>query len=222
MVLIRHYPSINKDNRQVGVDTKEYVNMMKPLLKSNNAHQFIQQIFVIQSAGDRPLTLLFLFAIVKTVNATNLSYIIEYLPIILGPSLVLAVFFLTRELTSNDTTSLFASFITSLSFHTLIGVYAGFYANWFGLIIGYSSIAFLFRSLKRSGKLDVIIYFVLLVFLQFSHLYTWTILTIVMAIFLLVMLKFNYYDKKRIFLLLLIILSSVIIDIVRMVTLSSA
>ncbi|HXS61176.1 MAG TPA: hypothetical protein VN703_10255, partial [Candidatus Sulfopaludibacter sp.] len=222
MVLIPHYPSINKDNRQVGVDTKEYVNMMKPLLKSNNAHQFIQQIFVIQSAGDRPLTLLFLFAIVKTVNATNLSDIIEYLPIILGPSLVLAVFFLTRELTSNDTTSLFASFITSLSFHTLIGVYAGFYANWFGLIIGYSSIAFLFRSLKRSGKLDVIIYFVLLVFLQFSHLYTWTILTIVMAIFLLVMLKFNYYDKKRIFLLLLIILSSVIIDIVRMVTLSSA
>ena len=158
----------------------------------------------------------------KIVNATNLFYIIEYLPIILGPSLVLAVFFLTRELTSNDTTSLFASFITSLSFHTLIGVYAGFYANWFALIIGYSSIAFLFRSLKRSGKLDVIIYFVLIILLQFSHLYTWTILTIVMAIFFLVMLKFNYYDKKRIILLLLIILSSVIIDIVRMVILSSA
>jgi hypothetical protein len=222
IVLIPHQPTINKDNRQVGVDTKEYVNMINALIKANNAQQFIKQIFVIQAAGDRPLTLLFLFAIVKIANAANLLYTIEYLPIILGPSLVLAVFFLTRELTSNDTTSIFASFITAISFHTLIGIYAGFYANWFALIIGYSSIAFLFRSLKRSGKLDVIIYFTLILLLQFSHVYTWTILTIVMAVFLLVMLKFNYYNRKKIILLLLVILSSVIIDTVRMVALSSA
>ena len=143
-------------------------------------------------------------------------YIIEYVPLVLGPALILAIYFLTRELTSNDITSLMASFLTAISFHTLIGIYAGFYANWFALIIGYLSFVFLIRFLKKPSKLNLIVYSMLIVLLLFTHVYTWTILAIVMGIFLAVLLKFNYYSRKSIILLLLVVSSSVVIDVARM------
>jgi hypothetical protein len=216
ITLIPHLPTINRDNQRIGVDTDYYVNWVNALVHSNNVQDFIRQAFVIQgNAGERPLTLIFLFTIVKVVNADPF-YILEHVPIILGPALVLVVYFLTRELTSNnDITSLLAAFLTAVSSQILIGIYAGFYANWFALIIGYLSFVFLIKFLKRPNKLNLILYSILIVFLVFTHAYTWSILAIVMSIFLVVQLKLNYYHKRSVTLLLLVILSSVIIDIAR-------
>src|SRR3989442_15205866 len=120
---------------------------------------------------------------------TNISYPVDRISLMLGPCLVLAVFCLTRELTSNDTTSLFASFLTTVSFHTLIGIYSGIYANWLALIICFFSLVFLIRFLKAPNKLNLIVYFILLIFLVFTHVYTWTILALFSGIFLVVMYK---------------------------------
>jgi hypothetical protein len=223
MVLIPHQPAINKNNQQIGIDTKVYVDWLKPLMDSNNFHQFLQQasaVFQIQQAGDRPLSIMFLLGFAKAMNNPDLSHVVEYVPIILGPALVLATYFLTRELTSNDFISLLAAFLTVVSYHVLIGVFAGYYANWFSLIIGYLSVAFLMRFLKGSAKnnnnnkINFIAFFVLLVLLQFAHIYTWGVLTLVVGIFLGVMLKLNYYHKKRVILALLSIVSLIIVDIV--------
>jgi asparagine N-glycosylation enzyme membrane subunit Stt3 len=74
---------------------------------------------------------------------------IEYIPIILAPTLVIVVYFVTRELIpNNDIAALLASFLTAVSSHTLIGIYAGFYANWLALTIGYLSFVFLTASVK--------------------------------------------------------------------------
>src|SRR5919198_919950 len=128
VTLIPHYPTINSDNHQISVDTKYYVKWVNTLLHANNSQEFIQQAFIFQSRGDRAFTLIFFSAIAKIVNG-DLFNVIEYLPVILAPLLVLVVYFLTRELTSDDVTSLFASFLTAVSFQVLIGIYAGFYAN---------------------------------------------------------------------------------------------
>ena len=221
MALIPHQPTINKNNQQIGIDTKAYVDWLNPLISSNNFQQFTQNassvILQSQQAGDRPLSILFFFGIVKLVNNPDLLYIIEQIPVILGPALVFATYFLTRELTSNDTTSLLAAFLTAVSYHILIGIFAGYYANWFALIIGYLSIGFLIRFLKGSGKsnnkVNFIIFFTLLVLSQLAHVYTWSVLALVIGIFLAVMLKLNYYHKKEILLALLSIASLVIIDI---------
>jgi hypothetical protein len=215
LALIPHQPSINRDNQQIGVDTDYYVVWTNGLLHSHDYLEFLQQAFVIQNLGDRPLTLIFLFIIAKIVNV-SLFYLTEYLPVILGPALVLAVYFLTRELTSNEIASLFASFLTATSFQVSIGIYAGFYANWFALIIGYVSFVFLIKFLKMPGnKLNLLVFSVLIVLLLFSHVYTWSILVIVMGVFLAIMLKLNHYRRQSIVLLLLVVLASVIIDVAR-------
>ena len=216
MVVIPHQPTINKDGQHIGADTDDYIHSIVILNKSNTVAELIRQAFFIQLGGDRPLTFIFLFIIVKILSA-DISYAVDYIvPIILSPSLVLAIYFLTREMTLNDRTALLASFLTAVSFHTLVGIYGGFYANWFALIIGYLSFAFLIRFLRTSSKRSFLAYSLLILILLFSHVYTWSLLAVVSGIFLLVMLKLNYYCKKSVILLLLVILSSVIIDVVRM------
>src|SRR5438105_10005249 len=104
--------------------------------------------------------------------------------LVLGPALVLAIFSLTREMTSNDTISILAAFMTAISFQVLIGIYAGYYANWFALIIGYVSFVFLFKFLKRPSKLNFIIYAILVILLLLSHVYTWAMVAVVTVVFL--------------------------------------
>lgn len=221
IALIPHQSSINKDSQQIGVDTDYYVRWINPLIQSKNLQEFLEQAFVEQPPafhGDRPLTLIILFTIAKTLsNSVDLIYIFELLPAILGPALVVIVYFLTGELTSkNDTASLLASFITAVSFHMLIGIYAGYYANWLAIIFGYSSFVFLIRYLKKPSRLNLIIYSILLILLLFSHTYTWTIFILVMALFLVMMLKLKYYCKRSIIIIVLVVLSSIVIDVTRL------
>jgi hypothetical protein len=221
LVLIPHQPTINKDDQKIGVDTTYYVNWLGNLTKADSAHEFLRQAFIVQSNGDRPLALIFLFTIVKIINV-NPFHTIEHLPIVLGPALIVVVYFLTRELTSDDVTSLWAAFITALSFHMLVGIYAGFYANWLGLIIGYLSSIFLFKFLRESKKINYILYSALMVILVLTHVYTWSILVIVFTVFLLVMLMARYYRRRNIILLLIVIALSVSIDVTRTMLTGSA
>jgi hypothetical protein len=148
MALIPHLPAVNEDNRPVGADILDYTTAIKHLSSySNNPQELFRHAFVNEPPfnGDRPASLLSFFAVVKMLSATDPTYVIDYIPIILGPALVLATYFLTREITSNDTISLLAAFMTAMSFQVLNGIYSGIYANWFALIIGYFSFVFLFR-----------------------------------------------------------------------------
>lgn len=214
LALVPHYPTINSNNHQVGVDSLSYVDVLNRLSHSNNFEEFIVQVFTEPFSADRPVTTLSLYTIAK-ILPIDLFYIVDYIPIILGPALVLAVFFLTRELTTNDITSLFASFLTAVSFQTINGIYSGIYANWLALTIGYLSFVFLIRFLKTATKINLLSYSALLVILLFTHVYTWTVLILVMSIFLVVMYKMNQYQRKSIIILSLVVVSSIVIDVLR-------
>jgi hypothetical protein len=239
LVIIPQNPSINRDNQDIGVDTHYYVTWIGELAKSKSVSDLIYQAFIVQGQdGDRSLSLIFLFLIYQIVGG-NLSEVIEHSPTIFGPGIVLAFYFLTLGLTRNEKIALIAAFLGAVSIHTLIGIYAGFYANWLALIVGYISIVFLFRYL-RSGRLsDIVVFSTLLIGVLFFHVYTWTILTAVAGIFLLTMLviqdkrrnkknndsndNYYYFANRRIFLLLLFaILPSIAVDIAKVLLTGSS
>jgi hypothetical protein len=243
LVLIPQHPLINPDNRDVGVDTHYYVSWVRELAKSKNVSDLIYQAFAVQGqSGDRPLSLLFFFVVYQVVGGgnNNLSDVIEHIPIVLGPGTVLAFYVLTLTLTRNEKIALIAAFFGAVSFHTLIGIYAGFYANWLALIVGYISIAFLFRYL-RSGRLsDIFVFSTLLIGVLFIHIYTWTVLAAVSGTFLVAMLLVaiwkknkkkkadsnsnvpSLFIKRRIIWLLIAILLSIVIDITKVVLIGSS
>src|SRR5215217_1576603 len=237
LVLIPQHPLVNPDNRDIGVDTHYYVTWVRELAKSKNVSDLIYQAFAVQGqSGDRPISLLFLFLIYHVVGG-NLSELIEHFPIILGPATVLAFYVLTRELTRNEKIAVIAAFFGAVSFHTLIGIYAGFYANWLALIVGYISIAFLFRYLRSGRFSDIVVFSTLLIGVLFIHIYTWTVLTAISGTFLVAMLLMaiwkkdkksnannvsNLFTRKRIIWLLLAILLAIVIDITKVVLIGSS
>ena len=215
MVMIPHQSAINKGNQNVGVDTHYYVEEIALLANSTSLGDLFNQAFVTIQNGDRPFTLLFFLMIAKIIPSDNVAYMFDNVPIILGPSLVLVFYFLTRQLTSNDTASLLSAFLTAISFHTLVGIYAGSYANWLALIAAYLSIVFVLRSLKETGILNVLIFVVLINTALFTHIYTWSILTLVIGIFLLAMLKIKFYERRNVIIALIALSSSVFVDVLR-------
>jgi hypothetical protein len=235
LVLIPQHPLINKDNQLIGSDTPSYVTWIGELAKSKNVSDVVYQAFVSQgNNGDRPLSLIFLFLVYQVAGLE----VIEHFPIILGPGIVLAFYLLTLELTRNEKIALIAAFFGAVSLHTLIGIYGGLYANWLGLIVGYISIAFLFRYL-RSGRLsDIVVFSILLIGVLFTHVYTWTVLAAVSGTFLVVMLLVvlwnkkkkrdknsnisNHFTKRRITWLLVAILLSIVVDVTRVSLTSSS
>ena len=224
LVLIPQHPSINKDNQDVGVDTHYYVSWTTELAKSKSVSELLYQAFIVQGIeGDRPLSLISIFLVYQVVGGANLSEVIEHLPLILGPGIVLTLYFLTLELIRNEKVALIAAFLGAVSLHTLAGIYAGFYANWLALIVGYISIVFLFRYLRSGRIFNLTVFSTLLMGVLFFHVYTWTILTAVAGIFLTAMLLLvirnnnhnTNFNTRRITWLLLAILLSVVVDITK-------
>lgn len=215
MVIIPHQSIVNPDNQDVGVDTDIYVEEINDLNNSTDANEFFNKTFVTIQHGDRPFTLLLFLAISKVVTSVNLSGLFDLVPVILGPLLVLSVYFLTRQLTSNDVASLLSAFMTAVSFHNLVGIYAGSYANWMALIVGYFSVLFVLRSLHNANKINLSLFIILIFTVLFTHVYTWSILTLILTIFLLVMVKMSYYKKRTVIQLLLILSSTILVDLVR-------
>jgi hypothetical protein len=208
---IPHLPTINPENRYVGVDTFWYVTWIRPL-DDSSFYEFLNHIFAEQSHGDRPFSL-FLIYLFSQLNPQSPGDTIDYLPIILTPVSTIAVYFLSKEITQRKSISYLASFFTIFSFQTIIGIYAGFYANWFGLIIGFLTIIFLLRFLKFPSYSNLILYSSTFILMIFFHVYTWTVFTTVIALFLISMLVIGKYERKTIAIALIILSCTVVIDI---------
>ena len=211
LAVFPHQSFINNENELVGVDTPYYVNWLNYVMVEDQS-EFIHRVFVVPNSGDRPISLL-LFSVVFSIFPENPSQGIDHLPIILSPILVLAVFFLTREVTSNDTVSLLASFLTAISFQALIGIYSGFYANWLALIFGYLSIAFMLRFLKRPTGINYLVFSILLFLIMLSHVHTWSLMMLFLGIFLIASSRLKIFKRKRIALVFLIIVASIAFDV---------
>ena len=209
VAFVPHLPVINPNNERLGVDTPTYVTWLSSMKKQNDPTYFAFMNF-----GDRPLTLIILFLFTEAINVDP-SQIIEYTPMILTPVLILVTFFVARALTSNDKISVIASFLSSISFQTLVGIYSGFYANWIGLILGYLAFILLVKCLKRPSKFSIVALTLVMTGVLLAHTHTWSIVITVAFVFLFVLHVLNYYSKKRLLLLYLILSSSVAVDVLK-------
>ena len=113
---IPHLPSVNENNELIGSDSSFYVPWMDSLMQSTNAYEFFQDVNEVK--GDRPITLAILIVFIKILNVAPIL-VLEHLPLILGPLLVLVVYFLVREMTLNETTAL----IAALPYRCFLSVY---------------------------------------------------------------------------------------------------
>jgi hypothetical protein len=209
-------PHLDDQRNRVAEDTVIYAKWIQPLKESKDVTELLRIAFAeirIATTGDRPISLLLLHSL-SSVFDTVLAFEIV-LAVLLAPLLTIIMYFLTKELTRDSLASLFCSFITAISFQVMIGMYAGFYANWIALIFGYVSIIFALRYLNTRGKKYLVCLLVTMVMLLFSHVYTWTLITAFLILFLITLRWKKVYDPKSIMFVLSVVVIVFIVDIVR-------
>ena len=207
-------PHLDGQHQTVAVDTSLYEAWVSPMEQLTDLRQFLWAAFVELppgSEGDRPLSLLLLYTI-SSLSDPIFGFEI-FLPAVLAPALVFILYYLTKELTGSILVSLFAALITVVSFQIMIGIYAGFYANWIALIFGYTSLIFSIRFLNTGSRKNLIWLSLSMVALLISHVYTWTIFTTFLIIFLMVLKFQRLYDFKAIKFVLAIAICLVFLDL---------
>ena len=185
-----YLPGVNPDFQTVSVDEKYYVEWLESLQSSS-----VQNAFTETSGGSRPLTLLLIHSL-QTLTGLSAQLVVRFLPLLLGPMLVAAVYYFVRLGTGNNrnAASLSALF-TVLSFQFVVGIYAGFFANWLALVTSYIALLFLFRAWERRSRLDYLILLSITITTLFVHVYTWGYLMAVMILFTL--LSYVMQRKER-------------------------
>jgi hypothetical protein len=207
-------PHLGQDDHKIAVDTSLYEDWISPMREAENIGDIIRIAFLESptgSEGDRPISLLILYLISSVSNSIYGFEII--LPAVLAPVLVLCIYFLTKELTNSALVAIFSSFVTAVSFQVMIGMYAGFYANWIALVFGYSSLLFSLRFLNTRNHRYLIGMSVFMVLLLLSHTYTWTIITIFYILFLVVLRWKKVYEPRAIVIVMVIVICVIVIDL---------
>jgi hypothetical protein len=158
-------PTINAGFLDVGTDVADYVvELVK--VDANLSYSFKTM------EGTRPVIFFFLRGF-QAVFALDAQSAVTYSPIIISALLVLSVFLLTREMLSDETYALWASFFTVTGFHFVVGMYSFFITNMLALAITYTMLALTFRALKTRRYSPLAIVAELGVVLLFTH--PWTL-----------------------------------------------
>jgi len=210
--MIPYFVSYQEGNNYSAVDDYLYYSKyIEQLNSTKSPAEFFTLLFTIAN-GDRPFSLLILYAISIFVNI-EISF--EILTIIISPFYIVTIFFFVAKITGNDYVALLASLLTICSFQLVSGIYAGFYANLIALIPGFISFIILVNVLSKPSMGNISLYLSTLIILLFCHVYTWSIIVLVTIIFLLLDLVKHYHLRKYVFVALLIISASAVIDIAR-------
>jgi len=178
---------LNVDTRPIGVDAPFYEESLTKSASDDFLSVLANFFF---THPDRPLSLLILH-VAKCVSGLSALTVVQFSPVVLGPVLVLAVYFFMKEVNSQSCMPLLASFLSVSSFHILVGLYGFFLSNRMALIELYLFMGLFFGSVRRKSHLRMIAAILLSVSLLFTHSWTWGMAIGVLFTYLIITIIFK-------------------------------
>jgi hypothetical protein len=189
--LYPYLPTINPLQLTVSVDTPQYVKFVNEMTSSRSG---ILSAFGEVNGGDRPIPLVIIY-LVHQISRIELVHIINYLPMILGPLLIVAVYFFSRSVFDDWRIRALSTLFAATSHYVVVGIYGGFFANWFALVLMMLVFMFGFKASKTFDYRNLGATSLLLIMILFTHPYTWSPVLISTLIFLLVTVSGNIQRK---------------------------
>ncbi|RMF31916.1 MAG: hypothetical protein D6752_01180, partial [Candidatus Nitrosothermus koennekii] len=211
-----YIPTINSDASTVSVDEKYYLQWMEEMNASND---IFRDAFSSISKGDRPLTLLLLYAL-EHVGLYDLT--VRVIPIILSISLVIVTYYLIRAYTNNRYLASLSGLFSILSYHFVVGMYAGFFANWLALLTSYLAILALLKAWNANSMKWHTIFFIMLILTLLLHVYTWSYLVATISLFIIISYILNRRLSSKMFIIIMLLVSSIVVDVTKMFYFHSA
>jgi len=177
-----YLPNLIPQGYYVGVDVPYYVSWLKGMDAQNGWLQIVSHTFKTQV--DRPLNLLFMYNIWK-LSGSPILEAVKFTPLVLGPLLMVSVYFFTSKLKSNHSGGGVAALFTSFSYTLTVGVICAFFANWLALSLVYIFSTFLVMSMNKPSIKLVLATLVTSAALLFTHAFTWAMFMGIVAVTLL-------------------------------------
>ena len=205
-----YLPAVNPGGKIVGVDTPYYLEKLESARGSSAGP------FPVALSDDRILLHLLNYALSLSTGDPALT--LKILPAVLSVLLVVSTFFFVRIATGRPYLGGLASLFTPLAFQQIVGINAGFYANWLALVEANLYFAFLLRALKRPSFRTLLGTNVMLVLVLFTHPWTWFVLMASLAVFMLVGLL-TTSRAKGLFVIPLVVAVNISVDAIRTVSL---
>jgi len=172
--LYPHSPVVNPDGIIVGVDIPLYIKA------TENVDREISPYFKAWKSY-RPIIFLVIYGFQRLLGS-DVSTAIKFLPVILNPLMIATAFFLANEAFNDGWIASWAAFFTACGYQVTVGMFSYFLTNMLGLSLVFLSLGFLFRFLRRFGKIDLVLSVILVFLLFFTH--PWTFYQYLPAMFL--------------------------------------
>jgi len=125
--------------------------------------------------SDRPLSVLLMFGAHRITGFSSLT-VLKFMPLLLGPFLILAMFYFMLEATGDWTVSSLAALLAAFSYPVTVGMLGGLFSNWIGLIAVYLFSGLMMRSMRMRSWRWGFLTALTLVSVLFTHAYTWGLL----------------------------------------------
>lgn len=181
--LYPYIPSINPEFQTVSVDAAQYKQWMEMLHNSDSPGEFSRLIFTEIQSGDRPLTLVMIYAFYLAAGQNAFLTFVMVSPV-LSLLLVASVYFLVGAFVQHAVYRNLAAIITILSFQIITGLYIGLFSNWLALVLMNVSMLFILKFLKTRSSIAAAAMFAASTAILFVHTTTWVYFAGAITIFL--------------------------------------
>jgi hypothetical protein len=210
---------VNPKQDTVSVDTPQYVKFINEMTASPRG---LLSAFSEVNNGDRPSVLITIYAL-QRLTEIELRTLVNYLPLILGPLLVIAVYALTNMVFHDERITSIALILTATSHYIVVGIYGGFFANWFALILMIVYVSFTIKASRRFDIKNLMVASLLLISILFTHPYTWAPLLLSTLVFFLATVSGNISTKTRYLAkaALVLLIPNIVAENVKMIILNS-
>lgn len=178
-----------------GVDVPYYIERLNYMLNST----FIEAISY-ASGDDRFLYLVLQYLCFSVSGSSPEGFVTYSMPVLLTFLLMLSTFFLVKAGKSLLHAST-ATLVTVFSFRVTVGIYAGFFANWFALTFVYIFYGLLMRALKLKNRSPFLLFLsgVSSFAVLYTHPWTWILLVMmILSVYIVTTLLLVYFRKKDI------------------------
>jgi hypothetical protein len=173
MAILPYMRSVNPTGTPVGTDVPQYAQELGVLL-SLPPSDVVLRSFTASFGGSRPAFTIFMYgaAVLSGLSAFDVA---KYLPLVLGPLLVISTYLMMRMGQSSESTAALAAFITAVS-PTSVGIsYGGLFANWLALSTEMLAIGLLCGAIsENSHRVDrLLLSGIMLGLTSLIHPWTW-------------------------------------------------
>lgn len=187
-----YFPSLNPDGRHVGIDLSDYERWLCEMDEGDRLNAVSYAFFTL---SDRPLGVLLMFGAYK-ITGFSPRTVLKFIPLILGPSLILVMFYFVLEATGDWTVSSLAALLAAFSYPVTVGMLGALFSNWTALVGVFLFSGLLIRSMRERSWLWVSLTALILVSVLFTHNYTWAIMMGVLATYALLLVVLKMRGEK--------------------------